>query len=111
MVASNPRTAAVCRDKDTKTAHSAARKMMKFGKWLDEIEKIKYVGRKLMTGAPDWNPWLTAVEGISHVLSMGYYLCDNVVFMSQASSPALYPSPLHLLHQLSRSPPGVWLGL
>ena len=40
----------------------AARKMMKFGKWLDEIEKIKYVGRKFLTAAPGWDPWLTAVE-------------------------------------------------
>ena len=79
-------------------ALSNARKMMKFGKWLDEIEKIKFVAGKFFKGGEEWNPWLTAMEGASHILSMTYYILDNVVFLSQVylgNVMGLYPNRLN----------------
>jgi len=73
---------------------SSARKMMKFAKWLDEIEKIKFVLGKFVTREEGWNPWW-AVQGVSHVLSMVYYLLDNIVFFYQVylqNVMPLYPN-------------------
>eukprot|EP00656_Telonema_subtile_P025529 TRINITY_DN27595_c0_g1_i1.p1 TRINITY_DN27595_c0_g1~~TRINITY_DN27595_c0_g1_i1.p1 ORF type:complete len:430 (-),score=63.83 TRINITY_DN27595_c0_g1_i1:236-1525(-) len=55
---------------------SNARKVLRFGRWLDEYEKIKYVVWQM-----GGNQTLRAATAVAHVFSFFYYLLDNYIYI------------------------------